>query len=101
MRKIKVQKIKLEKVEQGKIQLEKIELDNIVNEWNELTLAIMCNNCHLCLMFNEAIRIQSWFSYQGLISSTFYEQLLHLKIPKEQKDTDKLTEFLPFWDLQE
>jgi len=31
------------------------------------------------------------------ISSTFYAQLLRGKIPKGQKDTDGLTEFLRFW----
>jgi len=36
---------------------------------------------------------------QVSISSTFFEQLLHLKIPKAQKDTDDLTDFLWFWDL--
>jgi len=35
----------------------------------------------------------------GLISSTFYEKLLRAQIPKAQKDTDHLTEFLLFWDL--
>ncbi len=33
------------------------------------------------------------------MSPTFYEQLLHTKIPKAQKDTDDLTVFLRFWDL--
>jgi len=36
---------------------------------------------------------------QGSISPTFYEQLLCVKIPKVQKETDDLTVFLCFWDL--
>ncbi len=34
------------------------------------------------------------------ISSTFYMQILSTKIPKVQKDTDNLTEFLSFWDIR-
>ncbi len=37
---------------------------------------------------------------QVTISNTFYEQLLHLQIPKVQKDTVDLTEFQGFWDLR-
>jgi len=40
-------------------------------------------------------RGQIWVC-QGFISSTFYKQLLHLKIPKVQKDTDDLTVFCAF-----
>jgi len=36
----------------------------------------------------------------GLISSTFYVKLLRVQIPKAQKGTDNLTEFLCFWDLR-
>jgi len=36
---------------------------------------------------------------QGSISPKFYEQLLHVQIPKEQKDIDYLTGFLCFCDL--
>ncbi len=36
----------------------------------------------------------------GSISSTFYSQRLRAQIPKAPKDTDNLTEFLKFWDLQ-
>jgi hypothetical protein len=35
----------------------------------------------------------------GSISTTFYGQLLQVQIPKAQKDTEFLTEFLCFWDL--
>jgi len=38
--------------------------------------------------------------FQVSISPTFYEQLLHTKIPKAQKDTNDLTVFLHFWDLR-
>jgi len=30
---------------------------------------------------------------------TFYEQICHIQIPKEQKDNFDLTVFLRFWDL--
>ena len=33
------------------------------------------------------------------ISPTFYMQLLHVQIPKVQKDNDDLTVFLCYWDL--
>jgi len=39
----------------------------------------------------------------GSISATFYDQLLHMQIPKAQKDTDDLTEFfklLGSWGIQ-
>jgi hypothetical protein len=35
----------------------------------------------------------------GLISPTFYKLLLHMQIPKAQKDTDDLAVYLRFWDL--
>ncbi len=34
------------------------------------------------------------------ISPIFYDQLLHIHIPKVQKDPDDLTVFLCFWDLR-
>jgi hypothetical protein len=37
---------------------------------------------------------------QGSISPTFYNQLLQEQIPKMQKETDDLTVFLRFWNLQ-
>jgi hypothetical protein len=33
------------------------------------------------------------------ISPTFYEQILHMQIPKTQRDTDGLTVFLSIWDI--
>jgi len=36
---------------------------------------------------------------QGSISQTFYVQLLHVVIPKAQKNTVKPSVFLHFWDL--
>jgi hypothetical protein len=35
----------------------------------------------------------------GSISLTFYEQFLGMKIPKAQKGTDDLADFLQSWDL--
>ncbi len=37
--------------------------------------------------------------HQGLISPTFYEQVLRKKIPKVQKDSKDISVFLPFLDL--
>jgi len=34
--------------------------------------------------------------YQGLISQTFYKQLLQAQVPKAQKDTDDLPVFCTF-----
>jgi len=33
------------------------------------------------------------------ISPTIYEKLLQAQIPKAQKETDDLSDFLRFWDL--
>jgi len=38
---------------------------------------------------------------QGTISSMFYKQLLHTKIPIVQKDSQIISVFLHFWDLCE
>jgi len=40
------------------------------------------------------------FTCLGSISSTFYVHLLHTQIPRAQKNTDNLTEFLRFWNLK-
>jgi len=37
--------------------------------------------------------------YKGSISPMFCEQILHVQIPKVQKDTDDVTVFLRFLDL--
>jgi hypothetical protein len=37
--------------------------------------------------------------HQGSISSMFYEQLLHVQIPKAQKDSLVSSVVLRFWDL--
>jgi len=42
-------------------------------------------------MFNKKT---DFIEQQGLISPTNCERLLHAQIPKAQKDTDNLTEFL-------
>jgi len=45
-------------------------------------------------------RLKAVFCVLGSISSTFYEKLLSLQIPKAQKDIDVLTQFLHFWNLR-
>ncbi len=55
---------------------------------------------HLKHISLKSFRKKADVSNPESISSTIYEQLLCVQIPKAQKDTDNLTEFLRFWDLR-